>query len=99
MVFVTKYGQSWAKDVPDNPLAKEMRKFLDSLGINGSRNFYALRHTFRTVADESKDQPAVDFIMGHENQHISTVYRERISDERLKQVVNCVRKWLFESPE
>jgi hypothetical protein len=33
--------------------------------------------------------------MGHESPHMATVYRERISDERLKAVVETVRKWLF----
>ena len=54
--------------------------------------FYTLRHTFRTVADEAKDQPAADFIMGHESPHKSSVYRETISDERLKAVSDHVRK-------
>jgi hypothetical protein len=43
----------------------------------------------------AKDQPAVDHIMGHESPHMSTVYRERISDERLKAVTDHVRGWLF----
>lgn len=60
--------------------------------------FYALRHTFRTVADESKDQPAVDFAMGHEVPHMSAVYRETIRDVRLRAVTDYVRKWLFERP-
>lgn len=97
LVFVTKYGDSWAKDVADSPITKEMRKLLKKLGINGHRNFYTLRHTFRTVADESKDQPAVDFIMGHEVAHMSSVYRETISDDRLKAVADHVRRWLFPS--
>jgi integrase len=58
-------------------------------------HFYTLRHTFRTVADEAKDQPAVDFIMGHEVPHMSSVYRETISDVRLKAVADHVRAWLF----
>jgi integrase len=95
LVFVTQRGLSWAKDTNDNPVTKEMRKLLDALGINGHRNFYTLRHTFRTVADESKDQPAVDFIMGHEVPHMSSVYRETISDERLRAVAEHVRRWLF----
>jgi integrase len=57
--------------------------------------FYTLRHTFRTIADEAKDQPAADFIMGHEVAHMSSVYRETISDERLKAVTDHVRAWLF----
>jgi integrase len=95
LVFVTKYGDSWTKDVADSPVTKEMRKLLDATGINGHRNFYALRHTFRTVADEAKDQPAVDYIMGHEVPHMSAVYRETISDARLKAVTDYVRGWLF----
>jgi integrase len=97
LVFVTKYGGSWAKDSADNPVTKETGKLLRGLGINGRKGlgFYALRHTFRTVADEAKDQPAVDFIMGHEVPHMSSVYREAISDERLKAVAVYVRRWLF----
>ncbi len=95
LVFVTKYGKPWAKDVADSPVTKEMRKLLDALGMNGHRNFYCLRHTFRIIADEAKDQPAADFIMGHEVPHMSSVYRETISDARLKAVAEHVRAWLF----
>ena len=96
-VFITKYGQSWAKDIADNPVSKETRKLLDDLGINGSRSFYPLRHTFRTVADASKDQPAIDHIMGHESPHMSSLYREGIGDDRLLAVTQYVRQWLFDS--
>jgi len=86
--------------VADSSLTGEVRKLLRKLGINGHRNFYTLRHTFRTVADESKDQPAVDFIMGHEVAHMSSVYRETISDARLRAVADCVHGWLFsETPK
>jgi integrase len=95
LVFITRYGLPWAKDVADSPVTKETRKLLDKLGINGGRNYYTLRHTFRTVADEAKDQPATDFIMGHEVPHMSAVYRETISDARLRAVVDHVHKWLF----
>src|SRR5262249_58506786 len=97
LVFISQRGNSWHKETRDNPIAKETAKLLKRLGINGRSglNFYTLRHVFRTVADEAKDQPAADFLMGHESPHMSTVYREKISDERLKAVVNHVRAWLF----
>jgi integrase len=94
-VFVTRLGDSWFKEAAENPLTKETRKLLTALGINGHRNFYCLRHTFRTVADEARDQPACDFLMGHESPHMSTHYRERISDERLRAVADHVHRWLF----
>jgi integrase len=99
LVFITKYGKPWAKLTADNTLAKETGKLLKALDINGRAGlgFYTLRHTFRTIADESKDQPAVDFIMGHEVPHMSAVYRETISDARLRAVAEHVRKWLFPS--
>jgi integrase len=95
--FLTRCGGSWAKDEYTSPLVLEMRKLLKALGINGRKRlgFYTLRHVFRTVADEAKDQPAVDFIMGHEVPHMSSVYRETISDERLKAVADHVHAWLF----
>jgi integrase len=97
LVFITKYGLSWAKDTSTNPVSQEMAKSLKKLHINGRKGlgFYTLRHVFRTVADESKDQPAVDFIMGHESPHMSAVYRERIADLRLMAVTDYVRTWLF----
>jgi integrase len=97
LVFITKRGLSWHKAIEDNPISKETRKLLNSLGINGSRNFYALRHTFETIGGEAKDQVAVDYIMGHAREDMATVYRERISDERLRAVTDHVRKWLFPS--
>jgi integrase len=97
LFFITKYGLSWGKETSDNPVSKELAKLLRKLGINGRKGlgFYTLRHIFRTIADEAKDQPAADHIMGHESSHMSTVYRERISDGRLRAVVDHVRAWLF----
>ena len=97
LVFVTKYGLAWAKDTATNPVTQETGKLLRELGINGRKGlgFYTLRHTFRTVADEAKDQPAADLIMGHEVPHMSSVYRETISDARLRAVTEHVRGWLF----
>ncbi len=101
LVFITKYGLAWNKDTSTNPVSQEMGKLLRSLKINGRKGlgFYTLRHVFRTIADESKDQPAVDYMMGHEVAHMSSHYRETIGDERLRAVASHVRTWLFPSAE
>jgi integrase len=97
LVFVTRFGDSWHTGTTDGPLSREVGKLLRKLGINSRKGlgFYTLRHTFRTLADEARDQPAADYIMGHEVAHMSSVYRETISDERLKAVTDHVRSWLF----
>jgi integrase len=96
LVFVTQCGGSWAKDTCDNPITKETAKLLKELGIHRpGLNFYALRHTFETVGGEAKDQVAVDAIMGHARDDMASVYREKVSDERLRAVTDHARGWLF----
>ena len=76
-------------------LSQRFAKLLKELGINSHRNFYTLRHNFETIGGESKDQVAVDSVMGHVDPSMAAVYRERISDTRLKAVVDTVRTWLW----
>lgn len=42
LVFITKYGQPWAKDTADQTLAKEFGKLLRSLHINGRKGLRVL---------------------------------------------------------
>jgi integrase len=97
LVFLTRCGDSWVTGTTDGPLSREVGKLRKRLGINGRKRlgFYALRHTFRTIADEARDQPAADYVMGHEVASMSSVYRETISDARLRAVAEHVRTWLF----
>ncbi len=96
LVFVTKYGKSWAKAGRDNPVSKETAKLLKELGLHRpGLNFYALRHTFETVGGDSRDQVAVDHVMGHAREDMASVYREKVGDDRLKAVSDHVRGWLF----
>lgn len=99
LVFSTPGGQPWAKDTTYNPLSNAFALLLKDLGLHrNGLNFYALRHTFRTVADESRDQPAVNAIMGHADATMAGAYRERISDDRLLAVAEYVRGWLLGKP-
>jgi integrase len=76
-----------------------MGKLLSKLGLaRRGHTFYALRHTFETIGGESRDQVAVDAIMGHSHEDMASVYRERISDDRLRAVATHVRQWLFQKP-
>jgi integrase len=103
-VFITKYGRRWVRmsrhEAPQNraaidAVAQEMRKLMRNLKLKSGRGFYALRHTFRTIADQSKDQPAIDHIMGHARGDMASVYREGIDDDRLQTVVATVYEWLW----
>ena len=80
----------------DDPITKEFSKLIHNLKIHRpGLGFYALRHTFETVAGDSKDQVGVDAIMGHAREDMSNLYREKIEDGRLLAITNHVRKWLF----
>ncbi|MFO0845859.1 MAG: hypothetical protein U0797_26335 [Gemmataceae bacterium] len=96
LAFVTKYGGQWVSGKRSSPVAQETGKLLRSLGIaRPGVGFYTLRHTFRTVADATRDFPAVRLVMGHTDASIDAVYRERIEDGRLRAVADHVRAWLF----
>jgi integrase len=100
LVFLTTKGGTTHKILGNNPITTDTGKLLRRLGINGRKGlgFYTLRHIFRTIADEAKDQPACDALMGHETGHISSHYREKIADARLKAVAEHVRSWLYPPP-
>ncbi len=110
LVFLTRFGHPWvrqkvhrdeegviAKVVAMKSLRQELDKLLRRLGIKRKGvGFYALRHTFRTWADEVKDQHAIHRIMGHAIPGMSGIYVEQISIERLKAVTDHVRSKLFD---
>lgn len=97
LVFITKYGQPWFKGGSStNPVSQQFRKLLVELNLyREGIGFYALRHTFETVAGESKDQVAVNHIMGHVDDSMAGEYREHISDARLRAVTDYVHAGLF----
>jgi integrase len=107
LVFVTVQGNRYVRMSPTqkdpnkfafvNTVATRFAPVLKRLKINGRNRlgFYTLRHNFETVAGGSKDQVAVDAIMGHVDNSMAARYREEIGDDRLRAVVDHVRVWLF----
>jgi integrase len=99
LVFVTKYGQSWAKGAAGNdPVGGEFKKLLKDLEFHRDGiGFYSLRRTFRTVADQVRDTHAIDLVMGHaaDVSDMGALYTQNIGDDRLEAVAAHVRGWLF----
>ena len=91
------HGKDETKVIPLDALGQKFAKLLKRLHINGRKGlgFYTLRHNFETIGGESRDQVAVNSIMGHVDSSMADAYRERISNERLRDVVGVVRKWLW----
>ena len=111
MVFLTKYGQRWAKESTDNPISKEFAKIIQDLKVKRGRKevavyrkglgLYTMRHTFQTIGDAARDPIATRAIMGHAEtgSDMSAVYREGVDDSRLKVVTDHVHQWLFGAVE
>ena len=99
LVFLTKYHNCWCKSDEDrsNPISYEFRKLVKTLGFyrKGITTFYSLRRTFSTVGSATGDKIAVDFIMGHITDDMSSVYRQKTFDGPLRKVTDHVRDWLF----
>ncbi len=97
LVFETRFGNSWAADT-HNPISLEFRKLSNATKTHvEGRGFYCLRHTFRTVASGCCDKEAVDHIMGHRSEHVSSTYTHGIADKRLEIAASHVRRWLQKS--
>jgi len=114
LFFLTATGQPWVREhihwsegdsahvkkvVITDDICREFSSLLIQLSIKRKGvGFYALRHTFRTFADEVKDPHAIHRIMGHAIPGMSGVYVEKIEVYRLRAVVDHVRAKLFGSP-
>ncbi|MDY0168502.1 MAG: tyrosine-type recombinase/integrase [Thermoguttaceae bacterium] len=60
------------------------------------RGFYSLRHSFATAGDGARDPVALRYLMGHSpGRDITSVYLETPGDDRLRAVVDHVRRWVW----
>jgi integrase len=97
LLFVTASGKSYVDDHhKTGRLTWEYRRTAELAGVEG-RQFYDARRTFQTIGEEARDLVAVQSIMGHAAaaSDMSAIYRQRVSDERLRAVVEHVRTWAF----
>ena len=104
LCFLTSHGLPiwWQASKPNGEVYlcdnvnKAFSKLVTKCKVDRSqRGFYSLRRTFETVAGATKDQVAVDYIMGHADASMAAVYRQGIEDQRLIDVGQHVRNWLF----
>ena len=96
LVFLREDGRPWSSETNDNPVSNRFSILVKSLGLQqAGRGAYSLRHTFRTEADATLDDPAIDRVMGHKTPGIAAHYRHRVDDQRLERVANHVRSWLY----
>ena len=99
-VFIVDKRKPKANHIDDGRrISKYFRMLLDSIGIPAdSPNFYALRHTFVTIALQTRDREAIRTITGHgpTSGDMLNVYNEaEVADARLLAVSSHVRAWLF----
>lgn len=109
LVFLTTFGRPWVREHLHLSESKGIDRVvvLDAIGDVFDRllikldlkrkglSFYALRHTFRTWADEVRDQHAIHKIMGHAIPGMSGIYVEEIGLDRLRVIVEHVRNRIF----
>src|SRR5262249_44839610 len=84
LVFINRLAVAFDKEHYSSPISNEFLKLMRKIGLNGNRGFYALRHTFETIGGASRDQIAVNEIMGHADGSMAATYREHVQDERLQ---------------
>jgi integrase len=98
--FIGHQGRGYACKGHVYEIGHALDRLKAAVGVNGkNRSFYSIRHSFQTIGEEAGDVVAVRAVMGHAAPagDMSSIYRERVSDARLRAVVEHVRAWLFGS--
>ncbi len=98
LVFLTRIRKPWSD--PESSCCSLSQAFTKAAKLAGvykknAKTFYALRHVTETIGGDAKDQVALNYIMGHEDGSMASVYRESVSDERLEVVNRVIHDWLY----
>lgn len=96
-LFVTTHGNLYSHpDKPECAIARAFGRLCKDNGLHVSRRgFYGLRRTCESAGGASKDQVAVNFVMGHIDHTMAGEYRQWIDDDRLIAVSDTIHGWLF----
>ena len=97
LAFLTRHGRCWHRDGEVNYLSQAFKRNAKAASVTfrPGVNFYSCRRVVETAGGETGDQVAVDYVMGHVDPSQAAVYRQGISDERVRRVCEAVRAWLF----
>lgn len=96
LLFIGPRGESYVGKLKGYRVTQAFDLIAIKAGVEG-RTFYDFRRTFQTIGEGTNDLAAVRAIMGHAapTNDMSSIYRQEISDERLKAVTNQVHAWLW----
>lgn len=96
LVFVTSFGNAWTNPEAENCAIRQNFGRLETrLKIKKpKRGFYSLRRMVETIGGRSRDQVAVNLVMGHCDESMAGIYRLDIEDSRLEAVAETIRSWL-----
>jgi integrase len=97
-LFLTRFEGPWVHGRTD-AIQKQFSKLMQAHGIAPDirhAGFYALRHCFSTIGNQTGDRDAVKSITGHKDKDMLARYVHGLPPmKRRLAVVNHVRRWLF----
>lgn len=98
LLFIGPRGQNYIGNHKGYRVTAEMTRLLKKAKLaRPGLSFYCLCRTFQTIAEGSLDLVAVSHITGRAPPagDMASIYRQRVSDDRLRAVVDHVHGWLF----
>jgi integrase len=80
----------------ENAVSITFCRMAKDLKLDKGVHFYRLRHTFKTLAKQSRDKDAIDGMMGHKDRSVGKIYdHEEIAWSRIQRVARFVYRGLW----